>query len=438
MNNTRAFEKLKQLVAIPSVSTDATKFDDLIRAAKYIEKELDSMGFEVDMYQKDNCPPLIVGKKNINPDKPTIAVYAHYDVQPEAPVDKWSSSPFVLTLRNGKIYGRGVADDKGHLIQSIVAAKNLIDQDKLRNNIVFIFEGEEETGSVHFEELVIKDLKSLQEVDAFYIMDMGAKTVTLPQIFYALRGVIGFELTVKIGETDLHSGVYGNRVINPAAVVSDLMAKMKNIKTGKINIPGFYDRVRKIPQEEIDLLSKYIPDKEKEKREAKVKYFIGDFLSSKIYPGLDINGLVSGYTGEGSKTIIPAWARVLFSVRLVENQEHDEVERMVEKFVGDNMPSQVEWKLKVISGADPFYTDFKNPYAQKTAKILTEVFGGETLFNRSGGSIAAAEVLQRIFKKPMVLTGFTLPDENLHAPDENIDEMMFEKGITALEKILSI
>jgi len=435
MDKTNALDKLKQLVAIQSVSTDKKRNSQTIKAADLIKNELFKLGFEVKMLEKNHSHPLIIAFKNSQNSKKTIGVYAHYDVQPEDPISEWKTPPYTATIVKEKIFGRGVADDKGHLIQTISAAKNLIKENRLKDNLVFIFEGEEESEGVYFEELVKNEAKILNNIDVFYILDTGMKDKNIPQIFYGLRGIVTFELQIKIGNTDLHSGVYGNRVLNPAQVLADLMAKMKNIKSGKITIPGFYDDCQRVTDEEIKLLSEYIPDQKTEKKNAQIKDFFADFLSSKIYPSLDINGMIAGYTGEGFKTIIPSRARVKFSIRLVPNQKFEKIAEKVKKFVSENLPSQVDYDLKTSSGAEPFYTDFKNEYVVTTATILKEVFNNNVYFNRSGGSIPAAEILLRLFKKPVIPTGFTLPDENIHAPNENIDVEMFYKGIEVLEKI---
>ncbi len=436
MDNSEAYKKLKRLVAIRSISTDKERRSELVEAAEYIKEELSFLDMETEFHEVEGCPPLIVSKKLVSKSAHTIGIYTHYDVQPEDPVDKWTSPPFKMTRRGNKLYGRGVADDKMHLIQSVMAAKNLIAKKILKNNIVFIFEGEEETGSDHFEELVKKAGDDLRKIDVFYVLDMGMKAVNVPQIFYGLRGIAGFELKIITGKSDLHSGVYGNRVLNPAQVAADLFSKMKDSK-GRILIPGFYDKVKKFTEDEITVLSKFVPNEENERETAKVNRMVGGFLENKIKPSLDINGVASGYAGQGFKTIIPCEATIKFSIRLVEYQNGPEIIRKVEKFVADNLPYGVDHEFIVKEAADPFYTDYTNPYAIKTAKILEEVFGRECFFNRSGGSIAAAEILQRLYKKPIILTGFTLPDENIHAPDENVDIKMFEKGIVALEKIFS-
>ena len=419
IDNNIALEKLKKLVAIPSVSTDPERRNKIMEAAEFIRKELLELGCAVKFFRYKNYPPVIIGQKIVDKSAKTIGIYAHYDVQPEDPVEKWSSPPFELTKRGEKLYGRGVADDKIHLIQSVIAAKNLIERGNLENNLIFIFEGEEEIGSIHFEELVKKAGAAVGKSDFFYVFDVGMKEKNVPQIFYGLRGVISGELKVKTGETDLHSGIYGNRVLNPIQAIAELLAKIKDGQTHKIKIPGFYDKVKKISQEEIDLLP-------------------AESLNSKINPSFEVNGIYSGYTGSGWKSVIPAEATVKFSLRLAPNQKPEKIKPMVKKFIESNLSRQVKWELTLSPGSNPFYTDFNNPYTKKTAKILSNFFGNRCYFNRSGGSIAAAEILQRLFKKPVILTGFTLPDENIHAPNENIDEEMFFKGVVAMEKIFSL
>ena len=411
MTNKRSIKLLSEFISIQSVSTDQTRHGEILKAVEFLKKEIKSLGFGIDIYQKDNCPPLIVGylpslsRSNKNGKTKTIGVYAHYDVQPEDPVDKWGSLPFQLTKKNGKFYGRGVADDKGHIIQTVEAIRRLVETrhaSSLQNNIVLIFEGEEETGSENFRALIKQAKKELKNVDIFYILDMGMETIDQPKIFYGIRGLVGFELEIKIGEQDLHSGVYGNQIDNPIQILSELFSKIKNSLNRKILIPHFYDRA-KFP----------------------------------LYPSFDLHGMTGGYTGQGIKTIIPAVASAKFSFRLIENQSPDEIEKLVFDFIKKNLPKGIKYSLKTLGKLAPFCTDINNIFTKKTDEIFTKVFGKKTLFSRSGGSIGAVATLAELFKKPLILTGFTLPDENIHAPNENIDEEMFYKGIVSLEKILA-
>jgi acetylornithine deacetylase/succinyl-diaminopimelate desuccinylase-like protein len=439
MTQNKIINFLSDFVKIQSVSTDKNRFSEIEKAVSFLKNFLLSLGFSVKILEKEKAPPLILATLIKDEKAKTIGIYGHYDVQPEDPVSEWETAPFLLTEKKGKFFGRGVADNKGHIVQNLFAIKYLIEEKKLKNNIVFILEGEEEVGSVHFEDYVKEAKDVLSKVDVFYLTDTGMHQKNIPQIFYGLRGIIYFELTVKIGERDLHSGVYGNRVYNPINVLADFIAKIKDIKTGKILIPKFYEKVRKIEKDELLLLKKTLKSDEEEKKEASVFGLteIEGFssLSSKIFPSFDCHGIISGFIGKGQKTVIPKEATVKFSFRLVEYQDSKEIESLVFEFVKENLPKEVKWELKCLSKSAPFYTDVKNECIKKTAKILKDIFGNEVVLNRSGGSIPAAEILQRLYKKPIILTGFTLPDDNIHAPNENFDSEMFFLGIEALLRI---
>ena len=442
MTKTQIINFFSDFVKIQSVSTDKKRFLEIKKAVSFLKDFLLKLGFLVKVLEKEKAPPLILATLVFDKKAKTIGIYGHYDVQPEDPVSEWQTPPFLLTQKDGKFYGRGVADNKGHIVQNLFAIKKLIEEKKLKNNIVFILEGEEETGSIHFEDYVKEAKDILSKVDVFYLTDTGMHQKNAPQIFYGLRGIIYFELTVKIGERDLHSGVYGNRVYNPINVLADMIGKIKDIKTGKIQIPQFYEKVRKISKDELLLLKKTLKSDEEEKKEAAVFSLteIDGFgsLSSKIFPSFDCHGIISGFTQEGQKTVIPKEAKVKFSFRLIEHQNPNEIEKLVFDFVKKNLPKEVKWELRCLSKSAPFYTDVNNLWVKKTASVLKDIFGNEVVFNRSGGSIPAAEILQRLYKKPIILTGFTLPDDNIHAPNENFDEEMFFKGVEALEKIYSV
>ncbi|NTU72662.1 M20 family dipeptidase [Candidatus Roizmanbacteria bacterium] len=434
----QTLDLLSRFISIPSVSTDPNRFTAMKEAVRFITEKLTILGFEVKFAEKGDVPPLIIASRIISPSAKTIGIYGHYDVQPEDPVDEWRTVPFELTVREGKMYGRGIADNKGHVIQNITAIEALINEHKLSANVIFLIEGEEELGSEHFEEFVTAQKELLQRCDVFYVTDMGMHGVNIPEICYALRGLVYFELEVNIGESDLHSGVYGNRVLNPIQVLSDLFVRMKDIRTGKIFIPGFYDEVRKIPESERALLNKTRRTDEEEMRASQTYGLISQddqnpALSTKIYPSFDVHGIIGGFVGEGSKTVIPRRASAKFSYRLVEFQNPEKIVSLVQEFVKDSLPPEVKYTLTVNSKGAPFYTSVENEFIKITAARFAQVFGNETIINRSGGSVGAAVVLSRLFGKPIILTGFTLPDDNIHAPNENFDEGMFWKGIEALK-----
>jgi acetylornithine deacetylase/succinyl-diaminopimelate desuccinylase-like protein len=438
-------KELTEFLAIQSVSTDPLRKKEMARACEYLVEKLESFGCDVKIFTHKGVPSLVIARldaqiKNIQ--TKTLGIYGHYDVQPEDPIEEWGSEPFVLTIKNGKMYARGIADDKGHIMQNLFAIEALVKEGKLNNNIVFIFEGEEETGSAHFEAYMEESKDVLKDVDCFYITDMGMHEKNVPQIFYALRGILYFELRVKTVKRDLHSGIYGNIVLNPAQVIASLMTKMKDVETGEILIPNIYDSVRKPDAEELALLNKTIRDDRDLKDETGAEKLmsirgIPPSLVSKLLPSLDINGMQSGYTAKGSKTIIPKEAMVKFSIRLVEKQDPHEIERIVREFIVQEMAKGASFDLDTFACEAPFYTSLDNSFVTKSAEIMRDIFGNSTLFNRSGGSVPAAEILQKLYGKPVILTGFTLPDDNIHSPNENFDEEMFWKGIEALKAMYS-
>lgn len=442
MDKKTILKSFSDFISIQSISANPKKRKEITKAVDLLTGELRKMKFEVRLIKKNDTPPLLYAKSHSSKAGKTIGIYAHYDVQPEDPVDEWKTPPFKLTAQNGKLYGRGVADDKGHVIQNIYAIKELIATNQLKNNVVFIFEGEEEVGSLHFEEMVQKIEKDLSKVDVFYVTDVGMHKKNIPQIMYALRGLVYFEIRLWVGERDLHSGIYGNAVLNPILVLSKLISQMKDAESGKILVDHFYDDVKKISEKERELLKKTYTGNEELQKEAET-FTITEtnhekgYLSPKIHPSFDVHGITSGYAGEGAKTVIPKEARAKFSFRLVENQNPDTIECLVRKYIEKTVPQGVKYTLKTVAKFVPFYTDTNNSHVKKIASQLRQVFGNETIYNRTGGSIGAAEVLQRRFRKPVILFGFTLPDEKAHSPNENIDEEMFWKGIEALKLIYS-
>lgn len=461
MNRQKILQTLKEFIRIESVSTDPKRFSEVEKACNFLEQKLRSLGFRTKKFQKKGAPPLLVAeykvkrqassakrqeknteRKTLNSEPVTIGIYGHYDVQPEDPKEEWKTSPFEVAVKDGKIWGRGTADNKGHVIQNIAAVAELITQNALQCNVVFILEGEEETGSVHLGDYLHEAKDILSDVDVYYVTDVGMHDRDVPQIFYGLRGLIYYELKITIGARDLHSGIYGNRVYNPINVLSDLIARIKDVRSGKILIPHFYDDVRVFSKKELQGLATVKRTDAEEKKEAGTFVVIGQnhtypYLAAKIYPSFDVHGIIAGYTGPGSKTVIPRSAQCKFSFRLVEHQNPDTIEKLVRAYIKKELPDGARYELSVNSKDAPFYTDSSNKYVKKTKDSLQSVFKHAPLLNRSGGSIPAAEMFQRLFKKPIILIGFTLPDENLHAPNENFDEEMFWKGIEALKKIYS-
>ncbi|BCX15659.1 MAG: hypothetical protein KatS3mg097_551 [Candidatus Parcubacteria bacterium] len=430
---------LEKLISFKTVSADSCKINEFKRIINFIKSILIKEGFKIDIIGKQH--PLFIASKFISTSSKTIGVYCHYDVQPVEPLDQWNCDPFKMVIKNNKIYGRGVADDKGHLSQNISAVLDLLKEKKLKNNIIFIFEGEEELGSLNFEKYVNEVKNHLNKVDLFLLNDVGMIKNNVPTIYYALRGIIYFELEIWTGSRDLHSGVYGNLVYNPIQILIELFYRIRNLK-GNLKIPKFYNQCRKISIKEKKMLITEEKDLNTIKKASGVfalnpldKNF--PLISSKIHPSLEVNGFISGYTAEGPKTIIPNYAKIKFSIRLIEYQDPKNIISLVKDFIHNNLPSQIKYSLKVLSASKPFYCDYKNYYFKKVSKILEEEFGNKCVFTREGGSIPAAEILLTKFNKPIILTGFILPGSNIHAPNENFDLKNFLKGINVLKKIYS-
>jgi len=443
MNKQKVIDDFSSFILSPSVSADPKRAPGMVCAVDFLSKKLTSLGFEVLLLQNGQNPATIFAKRIGSTDGKTIGIYGHYDVQPEDPVREWDSEPFTLTQKNGRFYGRGTADNKGHIIQNIAAIDNLIASQSLKNTIVFLIEGEEETGSEHFTSYIDTLKDELMKVDVFYITDVEMYKKNIPMIIYALRGLVYFEIELKVGDHDMHSGVYGNAVYNPAQILADLFAHMKNSRSGEVLISGFYDSVRKIAEKEMKLLNNHVFSDEEFQKDAGSLGLtsmrnVPSYLAPKIFPSMDIHGIKSGFVGDGPKTIIPAQGLAKFSFRLVEHQDAGKMELLVRDFIEKYMNqygARVEYSITSHSYDNPFYCSINDPYLQKTARILSDHFGHETVFMREGGSIPAAEIIQRVLGKPVVLTGFVLPDANLHAPNENFDEDMFWEGIEVLGKI---
>lgn len=435
---------LSNFVAIPSISSDPRHIDDMRRAAAFLEQTLSNWGFSAEVMESSGGHPMVVGRYHAGDALPTIAMYGHYDVQPPDPLDEWKTPPFELTRTGETFVGRGVADNKGHIIQNIVAIGRLIRQKTLRANILFLIEGEEESGSEHFEAFVKKLAPELSRSSACFITDVGMYAKDVPQIVYALRGLAYFELSIETGEADLHSGVYGNAAPNALTMLSELLSGIKDTRTGDIRIPGFYDDVVPVPEDERALLRAHAPT-HKSFIQDEMKSFVTIpslsqkeplYLLPKIFPSFDIHGVVGGFTGTGPKTVIPKSARAKFSFRLVPDQDARSIEKLVRKHIGDTLPQGTKWSLTSYSYDNPFITPYTHQIIQRVAHILSDHFQQETVLSREGGSIPAAEIISRHHPHlPIILTGFILPDSNLHAPNEQFDCDMFYEGIEVLEKI---
>lgn len=450
MQKELAINLLKKIVSFQTVSSDPSRRKDMVAMTKYLSSVLSEIGFIVELVATKSERPLICAYFDNPNAKSLVGIYTHYDVQPEDPIDAWESKPFVLTRKNGKIYGRGVADDKGHLVQAIISLKSLIESSKLAHSIVMLVEGEEEAGVANFEHL-LRDVKvvDLGKVDAWFVLDMGMKSKGVPQIFTGLRGILSGEIEIETSLSDAHSGIFGNRIPSAAHELVNILSKVKDPKNGKVNIPGFYDDIQPVTSEEYSSLvenADTASDLQARSKAFKIleQQFVPDVypsdmpvsLYSKLLPSFEINGIWSGYTGIGAKTIIPGRGSAKFSVRVVQGQKGEKVKKAISAYFAGIIPKWVKYKIHM-EYSEAVGTNANNHWIDKTRQTLENHFDTKVIFNRSGGSIPAAEILFRLYGKPIVMTGFTLPDENIHAPNENIDEEMFFEGIKVLTKLFS-
>ena len=446
-----AINALADFVKIQSVSSDPQRVGEMSKAVVFLKKQLIDLGAMVQVVGSTNR--LVCGVIQVTDAHETIGIYGHYDVQPEYPIAEWDSDPFILTQKNGKFVGRGVADNKGHIIQNLTAIRALINENKLRANIVFLFEGEEEVGSAHLNDYLSQvTIADLSAVDAWYITDTGMHDAHTPQIYTGLRGLLYTELSITTGTRDLHSGVYGNKVYNAANLICEIVADIKDSATGTVLIPGFYDDIVYPDEIEYEQLLKIVEEDEIVRHES------GQFalppcdhrhpehdegsgiprtLLSKILPSCDVHGIIVGHSGPGAKTVIPREAAAKISFRLVPGQDPTKVEQSFRSFLDHIIPKGIKWDLQILSAEPAFVTDIQSEWTMHTAAVLSGAFAHPALYNRSGGSIPVAGTLQKKYGKPVILTGFTLPDDCIHAPNENFDEAMFWKGIEVLKLVYS-
>lgn len=429
-------QELKDFVAIPSISTLAEHKPDIQRAAEYVAKILKSMGMDNVAIMPTAGHPVVFGEYLKAPGKPTVLVYGHYDVQPVDPLNEWVSKPFEPTVRGENLYGRGASDMKGQVISFLAALASSIQHGGgLNANVKVLIEGEEEIGSPNLGAFM-REHKDMLKADFSLNADSGIIAPTIPAIVYGLRGLAYFELWVHGPEHDLHSGMFGGAVHNPAQVLAELIAGMHD-KKGRVTLPGYYDDVRKLTNEERKNL-KRVPrsDKQIKAEAANPPKLYGEHGYTNIErlgarPTLEINGLLSGFTGEGSKTVLPGKAMAKISMRLVPDQDPDKVEKQLTAYLKKNAPKTVTWNLKAFGKTPGVLTAFDSLQVKAAQKALQEVFGVKPVFRREGGSVPVVSDIQRILGIDSVIMGFGLPDDNLHAPNEKQHIPTFFKGIEA-------
>jgi acetylornithine deacetylase/succinyl-diaminopimelate desuccinylase-like protein len=428
--------ELFDFLRIPSVSAKSEHKPDIERAARWVAANLTKAGFKSVEVIPTTLHPLVYAESLEAPGKPTILFYGHYDVQPAEPLDLWTTPAFEPTVRNGNLFARGTADDKGQVHIHLKALESLQAMNGgLGINVKVLIEGEEEVGSVSLWDYVQKNREKLK-ADALVVSDTSMLAKGVPSITYGLRGLNYYQIELTGPVRDLHSGVYGGAVPNPLTILSELFAKLHD-KNFRVAIPGFYDGVVKVSAAERKALNS-LPWKKKDfERAVGAAGYDGEkgfSIVERLWtrPTLEINGMWGGYQGEGAKTVIPSKAYAKFSTRLVPHQDPHKIAKLVEKHIRKLLPNSVHCKFDVLSTGKPWSASFQAPIFKKAQSALEKGFGKRAVFIREGGSIPFVTQMHDTFKVPCVLIGFGLPDENAHAPDEHIALENYFGGIKSI------
>lgn len=440
-HQTEFLEGLKAWLRIPSISTLPEHKPDILRAAQFAADDLRAAGMKRVELIEGGGNPLIYAEWLGAPGKPTVLLYGHYDVQPPDPLDEWKSAPFEPDVRGEDIFARGACDDKGQTYILLKAVEGFLKtKGKLPINVKFLIEGEEEVGGEHIERFVASGDPRLK-ADAAVICDTEMFAPELPTLCVGLRGIVYGELIVTGAKQDLHSGVYGGAAPNPILAIAEILTALKD-RDGHIKIPGFYDKVMPPSKEERAAWAR-LPFNEEDfcKKEMGAIALTGEpeiDVLERLWarPTLEVHGIRGGFTGEGAKTVIPAKALAKLSIRLVANQNPAEATRMLQEAVRAACPKGVTAEYKAFHSGAPSLVDPTNAYVQSAAKAMTEMFGTETVYIRSGGSIPIVGIFDKHLGIPSVMMGFGLPDDNLHSPNEKFHLPNFYRGIEAVARYL--
>jgi acetylornithine deacetylase/succinyl-diaminopimelate desuccinylase-like protein len=434
---------LQTFLRIPSISTLSEHKPDIRRAAEFVRNELSAAGLEQAQLIEGEGNPLVYAEWTGAAGKPTLLLYGHYDVQPPDPLDEWKSPPFEPSVRGNDIFARGSSDDKGQTYILMKAVEGLLKtKGRLPVNVKFLIEGEEETGGEHIEAYVSSKPARLKS-DAAVICDTEMFAPELPTICVGLRGIVYAELHVEGANHDLHSGIYGGAAPNPMQAMAEILTALKD-RNGHILIPGFYDRVVPPSAKEREAWAR-LPFNEAEyiEKEMGARELVGEpeiplFERLWARPTFEVHGIRGGFTGEGAKTVIPARAVAKISTRLVADQRPDEATAQLKEAIRKATPKGVTAELKPIHSAAPSLVNPDNPFVRAAAEAMSEVFGKQTVYIRSGGSIPIVGLFDQCLGIPSVMLGFGLPDDNLHAPNEKLHLPNFYRGIEAVAHYLEM
>ncbi|HUQ64717.1 MAG TPA: dipeptidase [Flavitalea sp.] len=434
-NKERFLNELLELLCIPSISARSEHKEDMVKCAEAVKQRIIEAGVDrAEVYSTDGHP-VVYAEKIIDRNKPTVLVYGHYDVQPADPLNLWNSPPFEPVIKEGKIFARGACDDKGQFYMHVKALELLNNTSTLPVNIKFIIEGEEEIGSPNLAKFV-KQNRKLLEADVILISDTAMISLDNPSIDIGVRGLSYIEVEITGANRDLHSGVYGGAVANPITILAKMIASCHD-ENNHITIPGFYDDVVEVSKSERKLLGEAPFDKDEFKNDLGIKKLWGEkgYTTNErtgIRPTLELNGIWGGYTGEGSKTVLPSKAYAKISARLVPDQSSADITQKLIKYFQDNAPAGVTVKATEHHGGEPYMTPIDSPAYQAAAKAIKTTFGKDPVPVRGGGSIPICALFEEELGIKIVFLGFGLDSDNLHSPNEKFDIANFYKGIETI------
>ena len=435
-NYPRFLNELIELSAIPSISTDPASTGQVRQAAEWVASKLRQAGIQhVQLYPTAGHPVVYGDWLHAGAQAPTVLIYGHYDVQPAVLADGWKSEPFKPEVRGENLYARGATDMKGQVTASINAVEAILKNGPLPVNVKFMIEGEEEIGSTHLGAF-IQENKTLLACDLALNPDTGMLAPHLPTITYALRGLAYFEIRLNGPAHDLHSGVFGGVVHNPAQVLCELIASLHD-EQGRVNLPGFYDRVRDLDADERTELARLpMGDDFYLERSGAPQLWQGELgytaaERAGARPTLEVHGLYSGYTGEGGKTVLPAAAMAKISCRLVPDQDPEEVHQQLHSYLEAHMPKTTTWELIKMTGSPASMSERSSPAVHALSSAMEDTWGKRPLFKREGGSVPVVTMIQNTFGVDVVNSGFSMPDDNMHGPNEKLHLPTWHLGTQA-------
>ena len=434
-NKDRFLNEMLDLLKVPSISAKSEHKADMKKTAELVKQRLLEAGADKAEVMATEGHPVVYAEKIIDPSKPTVLVYGHYDVQPPDPLDLWKSPPFEPVIKDGKVYARGSADDKGQFFMHVKAMETLVKTNSMATNMKFLIEGEEEVGSPNLAKFVA-DNKKLLKADVILISDSAMISLENPSLDIGVRGLAYIQVEVTGPNRDLHSGTYGGAVSNPITILAKMIASCHD-ENNHITIPGFYDDVVEAKPDERKMMNQAPFDEKEYKEDLGVKELWGEkgfttIERTGIRPTLELNGIWGGYQGEGSKTVLPSKASAKISARLVPNQSSKKITKLLLEYFKKIAPAGVSVHAFELHGGEPYMTPIESKAYQAAAKAIEATFGKKPIPVRGGGSIPICSILEKELGIKIVFMGFGLDSDNLHSPNEKFELKNFYKGIETI------